>query len=118
MNQRPRPSGRRRSLPAPNRPARPAPVQAPPVSPSGGADSFEALESAVLERQRTASEQATPPLLRRPGRRRGSQAALARRALGSPEDLRRAIVLREIIGPPAALRPSPTDALLSDQMGS
>ncbi len=115
MNQRPQPSGRRRSLPAPTRPA---PVQVPPVTPSGGADSFEALERAVLERRRVAADEAVTPPLRRPGRRRGSQAAVARRALGSTEDLRRAIVLREIIGPPAALRPSPTDSLLSGQMGS
>jgi hypothetical protein len=57
-------------------------------------------------------------LTRGPRDRSDTQAARARRALGSPEDLRRAFLLREIIGPPAALRPSPDDSLLSDQMGS
>jgi hypothetical protein len=49
---------------------------------------------------------------------RATSAAVVRSALRSREDLRRAILLREIIGPPASLRPSPDDALLSEQTGA
>jgi hypothetical protein len=132
VNQRPRPTGRRRPLSSrlgePATESRPLPV-ADTTVPASGAESFEDLERAVEERRRAAlardvartdltrgAEPAGPT--RGPAVRGGTQAARARRALGSVEDLRRAILLREIIGPPAALRPSPADSLLSDQMGS
>jgi hypothetical protein len=132
VNQRPRPTGRRRTLPSrlgdPATEPRPLPV-ADTAAAASGAESFEDLERAVEERRLAAlaRDMARADLTRGaeptgPTRgtavRAGTRAARARRALGSVEDLRRAILLREIIGPPAALRPSPDDSLLSDQMGS